>query len=238
MNLGFRIIDDRYMDKFDLDLVQISVWHNKEEDFERTSYLAGKLKQQKRRFVIHPSRLYLSETRPEVREYYLRYLKKYASMSDLGLIVHDETLAWGGRLYGAWAEAYQLALSELEAICPVSIENASYSPDALWFWEYFANSVTFDIGHFEAAGVDCLKLIANLPECLIKKIQFIHLHRNNGPKDIGITDHWPLVEGCPELRILKRLLELKNEIKIILEIDGSDNLSKSLEVLHFNKFYF
>lgn len=133
MNLGFRISDDRYLDQIDLNLVQISVWHYRVEDFERTSYLASKLRDQKRHYVIHPSRLYLSETRPEVREYYLRYLKKYASISDLGLIVHDETLAWGGRLHGVWAEAYQSALAELEAICPVSIENASYSPDAAWF---------------------------------------------------------------------------------------------------------
>lgn len=231
MNLGFRITDDRYLDKFELDLVQISVWHGSEEDFERVAYLAKKLRNQKRRFVIHPSRLYLSETRPEVREYYLRYLRKYASISDFGLIVHDETLAWGGRLHGAWAEAYRSALTELQAICPVSIENASYSPDALWFWESFANSITFDIGHFEAAGIDCLELINNLSPDLSKKIQFIHLHRNNGLKDIGITDHWPLEEGCPEIAVLKMLIELRPDAGVILEVDGEDDLKNSLSFL-------
>ena len=231
MNLGFRISDDQYLDKFDLGLVQISVWHGSEEDFERVGFLAEKLRDQKRRFVIHPSRLYLSETRPEVREYYLRHLRKYASISDLGLIVHDETLAWGGRLQGVWAEAYRSALTELEAICPVSIENAAYSPDALWFWETFANSITFDIGHFEAAGIDCLELINRLSSDLVKKIQFIHLHRNNGPKEIGITDHWPLEEGCPEIGILKTLLELKPDVMVILEIDGEEYLKRSILLL-------
>ncbi|MBZ0221273.1 MAG: hypothetical protein K8I01_12680 [Candidatus Methylomirabilis sp.] len=219
------------MHKFDLDLVQISVWHGSDGDFERVAYLAKKLKNQKRRFVIHPSRLYLSETRPEVREYFLRHLKKYASISDLGLIVHDETLAWGGRLRGAWAEAYRSALTELEAICPVSVENAAYSPDALWFWESFANSITFDIGHFEAAGIDCLELINRLSSDLVKKIQFIHLHRNNGPKDIGITDHWPLEEGCPEIGILSRLCALQPDAKVILEVDGEADIRTSLKIL-------
>lgn len=231
MNLGFRISDDQYLDAFDLDLVQISVWHGSEEDFERVGFLARKLRDQKRRFVIHPSRIYLSETRLEVREYYLRYLKKYASISDLGLIVHDETLAWGGRLQGAWAEAYRSALTELEAICPVSVENAAYSPDALWFWESFANSITFDIGHFEAARIDCLELINRLSSDLVKKIQFIHLHRNNGPKEIGITDHWPLEEGCPEIVVLKALLKLRPEVSVILEVDGEDGLKNSLSLL-------
>ncbi|WKZ32789.1 MAG: hypothetical protein QY316_12915 [Thermodesulfobacteriota bacterium] len=219
------------MDEFDLELVQISVWHGSDEDFERVDFLARKLRDQKRRFVIHPSRLYLSETRPEVWEYYLRHLKKYAFISDLGLIVHDETLAWGGRLHGAWAEAYRSALTELEAICPVSIENASYSPDALWFWESFANSITFDIGHFEAAGIDCLELINSLSSDLIKKIQFIHLHRNNGPKEVGITDHWPLEEGCQEIAVLKALLKLRPEVGVILEVDGEDDLKNSLSFL-------
>jgi sugar phosphate isomerase/epimerase len=232
MNLGFRILDETYMDKFELSLVQISIWHNREEDFLIAGQLAQKLRELGKRFVIHPSSLDLSETRSGIREYYLSTLKRYAQISDLGIIIHDETLAWGGRLEGCWLEAYKAALAELERISGISIENARDSSDIFWFWETFAGSITFDIGHFEAAGMDPFNVIENLTDEMIQKIDYIHLHRNNGRKDIGITDHWPLVEGCIELEVLKKLLKLKPDAKVILEVDGEDDIRKSLQVIN------
>ena len=232
INIGFRIFDDTYIDKFDLDLVQISVWHNNEEDIQHVAELARKLKELGRRFIVHPASLELSETRPEVRKHYLDTLRKYAHMSDLGLIIHDETLAWGGRLGGEWKYSYMSALAELEQICPVSIENARDSTDAFWFWDTYARSITFDIGHFEAAGMDTFQVVYDLQEEMVEKLDYIHIHRNNGMKDIGITDHWPLVEGCAELEILKKLLEKKPEAKVILEVDGENDIKESLDVIN------
>lgn len=232
MKLGFRILDDSYIDKIDLDLVQISIWHFREEEFRKAARLAQRLRELGKRFVIHPASLDLSETREEERKYYLDTLKRYAEICDLGLIVHDETLAWGGRLEGTWKYSYMSALAELEQICPVSIENARDSLDIFWFWNNFARSITFDIGHFLAAGMDCFRLIHQLTGEMIKKIEYVHLHRNNGRKDIGITDHWPLVDGCMELEILKKLLEIRPEVKVILEVDGEEDIKKSLEAIN------
>jgi sugar phosphate isomerase/epimerase len=231
MNLGFRILDDSYIDRIDLDLVQISIWHFREEEFRKAARLAQRLRELGKRFVIHPSSLDLSETRGEERKFYLNTLKRYAEICDLGLIVHDETLAWGGRLEGVWKYSYMSALAELEQICPVSIENARDSSDIFWFWRSFARSITFDIGHFVAAGVDCFRVIHDLTDEMIKKIDYVHLHRNNERKDIGITDHWPLVEGCMELEVLKKLLERKPEVNVILEVDGEADIKQSLEAI-------
>ncbi|MFQ5900339.1 MAG: sugar phosphate isomerase/epimerase family protein [Thermodesulfobacteriota bacterium] len=232
MNLGYRIFDDTYIDKFALNLVQISVWYNRDEDFQRVSQLAQRLRQMGKRFVIHPTSTYLSETKTYLRRHYLDTLKRYAEISDLGLIVHDETLSWQGRLKGDWKDAYMSALNELEQICNVSIENACNSSDILWFWQTFAHSITFDIGHFETAGMDCFKVIKSLTKEMIQKLDYIHLHRNNGKKESGITDHWPLVEDCAELKVLKRLLELKPEVRVILEVDREMDIRKSLQVIN------
>lgn len=233
MNLGFRISDKTYFHKFDLSFVQISVWHRSEEDIERIKDLANEVKKRNKRFVIHPFSLYLSETRREKREYYLKTLKKYAEIADLGLIIHDETVPGIGRLQGGWSDAYQEALAEIKKICPVSIENGNDCPSVLSFWKTYASSIVFDIGHFEVAEMDCYQVIKEMEEeKLIGKLDYIHLHRKNGMREnMGICDHWPLVEKCPEIAILKRLLKLKPDVKVILEVDGEEDLRSSLEVL-------
>jgi sugar phosphate isomerase/epimerase len=229
MRLGYRIFDEKDIIP-ELDLVQITVWHRSEKDLRRTSHMAMELKRRGIGFVIHPAGLYLSETREGVREGYLRSLKRYAEMADLALIVHDETLPDGRTLEGAWREAYREALLELEDLCRVSIENAFDSPNALSFWREFASSITFDVGHFRSAGMDVLKVVDQLGEEHIGALDFIHLHRNNGPRKWGITDHWGLISGCPEIEALERLLEIKDDLKVILEVDGRE-IYQSMEAL-------
>ncbi len=233
MDLGFRISDNSYFQQFDLGMVQISVWHQRDEDVDRIKKLAKEVKATGKRFVIHPFGLYLSETRVEFRKHYLEMLKRYARITDLGMIVHDETVPGLGPLQGKWSHAYSEAVAEIEKICPVSIENGTDCPGIVSFWKTHARSLVFDIGHFEVAGMDCHAVMDNMvAEDLIAKLDYIHLHRMGEMRPrILVCDHWPLVEGCPELEILKRLLELKPDAQVILEVDGEENLRSSLEVL-------
>lgn len=230
MKLGYRIFNIGEIVESDLPLVQISVWHKDGEDIKRVSQMAGALKNRGLDFVIHVASLYMSETRPGIRDYHLQSLKEYAKMADLALVVHDETGPDGNRLNGIWREAYEEALAELEKICRVSIENAFDSKNALWFWDQFADSITFDIGHFEAAGMDVLGVIEDLEDGHIKKLDFVHIHRNDGVHWGSITDHWPLTMGCVEIGALERLLELKEDVGVIIEVDVKD-LPQSLQAL-------
>lgn len=232
MKIGFRIANSDYFEKFDLDIVQISAWHQGESDIERIRDLAERVKKNKKKFLIHPFGLYLSETRSEQRKYYLKMLKAYAQMSDSGLILHDETVPFSGPLHGVWSDAYKDGLEEIQKICPVSIENANDSGRVIPFWKTYARSIVFDIGHFEVAGVDCYEIINHLDENLINKLDYIHLHRKGEVRpDMGICDHWPLKRQCPEIGILKKLLEIRPDVTVILEVDGESNIKNSLDVL-------
>ncbi|MBI5184678.1 MAG: hypothetical protein HZA01_02995 [Nitrospinae bacterium] len=232
MDLGFRISDNSYFNEFDLKFVQISVWHKGPADVERVRSLSDEVKKSGKRFVIHPFSLCLSETRKEERKYYLDMLERYARIADLGLILHDETVPGVGRLGGIWEEAYTEALSRIKKICPVSIENGTDCRNVVRFWKTFAGSIVFDIGHFEVAGMDCTGVMDEMGPGLLGKLDYIHLHRKGDLREgMGIRDHWPLEEGCPELAVLKRLLELRPGAKVILEVDGKADLAQSLKVL-------
>ncbi|MDI6889741.1 MAG: hypothetical protein QMC83_02210 [Thermodesulfovibrionales bacterium] len=100
----------------------------------------------------------------------------------------------------------------------------------------FANSVTLDIGHVEAAGIDSVRFVKELKADIIDKLSFVHIHRYNGPHNGGLRDHWGLLEGCRELRALGFLLEKKMDIGVILEINDMENLGESLKLLErFNE---
>jgi sugar phosphate isomerase/epimerase len=232
MDLGFRISDNSYFCEFDLKFVQISVWHQSPADVERVRRLSNEVRKNGKRFVIHPFSLYLSETREEERKYYLDMLERYARIADLGLILHDETVPGVGPLSGIWEEAYRESLYRLAKICPVSIENGTDCRNVVRFWKTFANSIVFDIGHFEVAGMDCLGIMNEMGPDLLGKLDYVHLHRKGEMREnMGIRDHWPLEKGCPEILILKRLVELRPKVKVILEVDGKEDLAKSMEVL-------
>jgi hypothetical protein len=54
---------------------------------------------------------------------------------------------------------------------------------------------------------------------------------HNGKWRNGLTDHWPLEEGCRELEALKALLKRKRDLSVILEINETWETDKSLRLL-------
>jgi hypothetical protein len=147
------------------------------------------------------------------------------------IIVHDETTPWGTRLDGQYEEAYEEALKKISQYCPVSIENASNTVDVKWFWRRFASSITLDIGHTQAAGIDAETFVADLDENICNMVEFIHVHRSNGPHYNGVTDHWGLTANCKELKALKKFLLRNSNVKIILEIINTDDVRESLALI-------
>lgn len=230
MDIGYRVFNKGDISKFELDFVQVSVWHKKASDLGRMAGICEELRKRDTPYVIHILGLYLSDTRPQ-RDESLSFLREYAEMSDMGLILHDETLPNGDRLTGPWRVNYEDGLRELREICEVSLENSHDSHNALWFWTQFADSITLDIGHFAAAGMDVLGVIRGLGNELISKLDYVHVHKNNGWQPGGITDHWPLEEGCLELRALEELLRRKDEVKVVVEVNGDEELRRSIDLV-------
>jgi hypothetical protein len=173
---------------------------------------------------------FFSETRPEERERTMDALRFMARFADLGLILHDECAPLMGRLFGEWEKNYRNGLEEIQGICHVSIENAINSHDAEWFWRNYASSITIDIGHLEAAGINTQKWVKDFPSDLLDKVEYIHLHRNNGFR-AGLTDHWPITRKCNEVNALKELLNRKSDIKVILEINETEEMEENLRIL-------
>jgi hypothetical protein len=158
-------------------------------------------------------------------------MKKIAEHVDLALIIHDETTPSGSRLHDAYERAFKDALEELSSLCTVSIENAGNTHDIKWFWKIFASSITLDIGHLEAAGIDSIRFINGLEIDIINRINYVHLHRVNGLHWSGLIDHWSLLKDCKELKALKVLLERKEDVGVILEINDMENLGESMALL-------
>ena len=104
-----------------------------------------------------------------------------ASHADLALILHDEVDPMGNRLSGAFDAAYRVALIELSALCPISLENATNNNDIKWFWQtYTRPSITLDLGHLEASALDPVGFVGRLEDELLQRVEFVHLHRTNG----------------------------------------------------------
>jgi sugar phosphate isomerase/epimerase len=146
------------------------------------------------------------------------------------LILHDARARDGGRLGGAEEQAFREALGELSALVRVSFENATFSPDAPWFWQQFAQSITLDVGHLEAAGLDSLGFVRALPQGLLQRVEYVHLHRNASLRG-GLTDHWPITASCRELQAVRALLEHKPQVALILEINETEELEANLRLL-------
>ncbi len=231
MKIGYRFFNIGDALKFDSDFVQVSIWHKNEGDLQRMEQARELLRRKKMPYISHLLGLYLSDTRPQ-REIALSVLKEYARSSGGVLILHDETLPGGYRLHGPWRENYERGIEELQKLCRVSIENSNDSSGALWFWKEFADSITFDIGHFVSAGIDVLKVIDGLESEHIEKLDYIHVHKHNGWKPNGISDHWALERDCVELKALKKLLEIKGDVSVVVEVDGEDELRRSMDLVY------
>ena len=112
----------------------------------------------------------------------------------------------------------------------MSFENATDTQDVLWFWDHYADSVTLDIGHIEVAGFDSIEFVESLDRTIIDKIQYVHMHRNNGWRN-GLTDHWYLTHECREVQALRELLREKSDVGILLEINETEMIADSLHIL-------
>jgi sugar phosphate isomerase/epimerase len=231
MIYGYRVVGKEEVGLYPAGLIQISVYKGLREGIVHMLKAVSACRTLNLRYVIHPVGYFLSETRGDQRAKTMEVMRKIARNVDLALIVHDETTPWGTRLEGIYEKAYREALLEISEICPVSIENANNTHDIEWFWKRFPISVTLDIGHVEAAGIDSVRFIRELEADIINRLSFVHLHRYNGPHDGGLRDHWGLLEDCRELKALGHLLKRKKDIGVILEINDMENLGESLKLL-------
>jgi endonuclease IV len=231
MIYGYRVVTEEEVGLHPADLVQVSHYRGSHNEMDQMLKAIEVCRSQNIRYVVHPLGYFLSDTRAEYRSKTIQVMRTIAANVDLALIIHDETTPWGTRLEDKYERAFREAVEELSSLCNVSIENAGNTYDIKWFWRCFALSVTLDIGHLEAAGIDSIRFISELDTDIINKIQFVHLHRYNSLEENGIKDHWSLVEGCKEIEALKILLKRKRDIGVILEINDIENLEDSIALI-------
>jgi len=224
MHIGTRITSPEEVGLWDVDLFQISVYHGMKENLTLMEKCVSKCREEGIRYVIHPVLYSIMD-----REMF-RSLKMMAEWADLALILHDEkTIDWK-RLTGAHKITFKALLGELQSVAPVSFENATDTRDVIWFWNTYADSITLDIGHVELAGMNSVEFVNSLDREIIGKIQYVHIHRNNGWRK-GLTDHWYLLPGCREVKALEALLRRKHDIGVFLEVNETEKIEESLMIL-------
>jgi len=224
MVIGTRVLYAEEVEYWRAELLQISVYHGMDNNIEMMEKTARACREAGIRYVVHPVRYTI------LREDMLNDVLRMAEWTDLALILHDERTPDGKRLSGHDETRFRDALKKLQSVTSVSFENAVDTGDIHWFWDNFAESVTLDIGHVESSGLDSVEFVNALDETVLKKIQFVHIHRNNGLRG-GITDHWPLSSDCREIQALTSLLKVKRDINVILEINEIEQINESLNIL-------
>jgi len=224
MLIGTRVLYPEEVEYWDADLLQVSIYRGMNGSLEFMRKCARACKDAGIRYVIHPVKYSL------LQKDMFEELMEMAGLADLALIIHDEKSPDGGRLEGEYEDIFRTSLRKLKAVTHVSLENSADTGDISWFWDNFADSITLDIGHVESSGLNSVEFVQSLDDASIKKIRFVHIHRNNGLHG-GITDHWPLAPGCRELKALKELLNVKPGISVILEINEIEKIDESLDLL-------
>jgi sugar phosphate isomerase/epimerase len=241
MELGYRIIRPQDVGSQPLLFAQISLWRTAAWDVadgERAVVdaigIAAACKARGIRTVFHPLEYPLTN---EYAAHTLEVMMRLAAPSDLGIIIHDEGGVNGKKLSAAEEAAFEQNLARISCLCPVSIENAFNSGDITRFWDRFvvpapeSVSITLDIGHLESADIDAIAFIRDLPERLASRVNFAHMH-HKAEERYGIKDHWPLVAGCREIEALKELLKRRPGVRVVLELDASeDGMRRSIELL-------
>jgi sugar phosphate isomerase/epimerase len=224
MQIGTRITYTEEISLWDVDLLQISVYHGMKNNLERMKDCVNECRRRGIRYVIHPVLYSLFNDKM------FQDIKIMAEWADLSIILHDEKTPDGGRITGDNKKRFKEMLSELKTVAVVSFENATDTRDVLWFWDEYAESITLDIGHLELAGLDSVAFVKSLSQGIVNRIHYVHMHRNNGWRN-GLTDHWFLTPDCREVKALKALLERKQGIGVLLEINETEKTEENLKIL-------
>ncbi len=240
MEIGYRIIRPSDVGTQSVNFAQISLWRRAdwgvadgERGVQEAVETARACKKLGIRTVYHPLEYPLTG---QLASKTVEMMRILADESDLGIIIHDEGEK-GNRLMDGESVQYGINVRTISRLCPISIENSYNSRDITWFWERFVLpmpetvSVTMDIGHLEGAGIDSIAFVNSLPESLVKRLQFVHIHHHD-PEAQGVKDHRPLVPGCREIEALKILLKRKSELRVVVELDAADTgMRESIELL-------
>ena len=241
MELGYRIVRPDDVGKQQLPLAQISLWRSAnwgvsdgEQAVREAIEIVNACKARGIRTVFHPLEYSLAN---EHAENTLAVMQRLAAACDLGIIIHDEGGQDGERMSADEERIFEKNLRTISELCPVSVENAFNSGDVTWFWERFvlpapkAVSITIDIGHLESAAIDSFSFIRTLPDRLISRVHFAHVHHKAEDR-FGIKDHLPLVPGCREIEALKELIRRRPDVRVVLELDaGKEGMGESIELL-------
>lgn len=225
MRIAYRVTRPEDVGRWEGDFAQLSVYRHWEGSLAGAWECVRLFKEKGVRYVIHPVGYSAAAGGDQEKA-----LMGLAEVADLGIILHDERSPGGGRLAGEHEERFRKVIGEISRMTAVSFENANNTGDAPWFWERFAESVTVDIGHVEAAGFDSVRYVSELPSAVVEKIDYVHMHHNNGLRG-GLTDHWPLVEGCREMKALEALLTRRKGFDAILEINEIEETNESIRLL-------
>ncbi len=224
MRIGTRLVYPEEAGRWNAEFLQISVYRKMKNNLDIMMDSARACRDAGVSYAIHPVGYSLLD------EETFDTLALIADWTDRVLILHDERTPEGNRLTGAHKELFQRSINKLRAITNISIENSTNTADVQWFWDNFADSITIDIGHIESAGLNSIEFINSLNDEAIRKIEYAHIHRNNGMHG-GITDHWPLRRDCRELQALEELIKKKSDISVILELNEVEEIGDSLKIL-------
>jgi sugar phosphate isomerase/epimerase len=224
MRIGTRIVRPDDVKRWDAEIYQISMYRGWIDDIGLVKQCVRSCIEKSVSYVMHPVGF------PLLDHDSFGMLKVIAEVGAEKMILHDERSRDGERITGINVDRFGEAVSELASFVPLSFENATDTHDALWFWEHFADSITLDIGHIEAAGMNSVEYIQHLDQEVIKRIEYVHIH-HNGEFRNGLTDHHPLHGGCRELEALDTLLRRNHDVAVILEINETDMIDDSLGLL-------
>jgi len=224
MRIGHRIIEPQEAGRWEAELLQISVYKNWGGSHDVARRCAERCAETGLPHVLHPVGYSLLDD--EDRRAVLAMLP----LAGEAIIMHDERTSDGGRLTAELISRYTDAVREMAEHVHVSIENSEFTADIIWFWREVGGGVTLDMGHMERAGINSESFVTSLPQDIISRVDYVHMHHNNGLHG-GIPDHWPLRPGCRELAALELLLEKKKDVGVILEINEREETAESLQLL-------
>ena len=225
MKVGYRAVGPSDVGRWGPGLIQVSVYRSRGGGVEGVQDVVSACRKMGHQHVLHPVGYAIVRRAGD-----LQMIMRMAHMAGRAMVLHDEWAPGRKKFEGADEDRFLEALRAIEAITPVSFENANNTAGAPWFWSRYARSVTLDIGHVEAWGLDSVQFVRSLPDETVRKIQYVHMHHNAGLRG-GLTDHWPLTEGCRELRALGELLLRKTDLTAILELNEPEGTPESIRLL-------